>query len=106
MLRPAQGRRDGPTSPRIDGRKSRRVGAHARREAPRARGRSGRGVEAGPSRSRPGRAHDAILSWCNANGYKPAGPSWEIYGHWQDEWNSKPAVIRTNVFYQIVSSPA
>jgi effector-binding domain-containing protein len=53
-----------------------------------------------------GRAHDAILSWCKANGYKRAGPSWEIYGHWQDEWNSKPALIRTDVFYQIASSPA
>jgi hypothetical protein len=28
-----------------------------------------------------------------------AGPNWEIYGHWLDEWNNDPAKIRTDVFY-------
>ena len=28
-----------------------------------------------------------------------AGPNWEIYGHWQEDWNEDPAKIRTEVFY-------
>lgn len=47
------------------------------------------------------KAHEAIHSWCQANGYSLAGPSWEVYGHWQDEWNNDPAKIRTDVFYLI-----
>jgi effector-binding domain-containing protein len=35
------------------------------------------------------------------NGYRLTGPSWEIYGHWQPEWNSDPSQIRTDVFYQV-----
>jgi hypothetical protein len=30
-----------------------------------------------------------------------AGPNWEIYGHWIDEWNSDPTKICTDVFYLI-----
>ena len=45
------------------------------------------------------KAHEAIHRWCENNGYTLAGPSWEIYGHWQDEWNSDPTKIRTDVFY-------
>ena len=44
-------------------------------------------------------AHDAIRSWCKNNGHTPAGPNWEIYGHWKDEWNSDPSKICTDVFY-------
>ncbi len=44
-------------------------------------------------------AHRAIHSWCNANGRTLAGPSWEVYGHWQDEWNRDPTKIRTDIFY-------
>ena len=44
-------------------------------------------------------AHEAILQWCSNNGQTLAGPSWEIYGHWQDEWNSDPSKITTDVFY-------
>jgi effector-binding domain-containing protein len=47
-------------------------------------------------------AHDAVLSWCRTNGYTRAGPSWEVYGHWKDEWNSDPAKIRTDIFYLLV----
>lgn len=46
-----------------------------------------------------GPAHDAIQQWCRANGHQLAGPSWEIYGHWQDEWNRDPSKIRTDIFY-------
>jgi effector-binding domain-containing protein len=48
-----------------------------------------------------GAAHDAIHVWCRANGHRLAGPRWEIYGHWQEEWNSNPSAIRTDVYYQV-----
>jgi effector-binding domain-containing protein len=44
-------------------------------------------------------AHESIRQWCADHGYTPAGPNWEIYGHWRDEWNSDPSKIRTDVFY-------
>jgi len=48
-----------------------------------------------------GAAHDAVRTWCEANGHRLAGPSWEIYGHWLPEWDTNPGLIRTDVFYQI-----
>ena len=48
-------------------------------------------------------AHQAIRSWCQNNGYKMAGPSWELYGHWQPEWNNDPSQIRTDVYYLLVA---
>jgi effector-binding domain-containing protein len=42
-----------------------------------------------------GSAHEAIVSWCRANGRALAGTSWEIYGH----WTGNPADQRTDVFY-------
>src|SRR5262245_36951022 len=47
-------------------------------------------------------AHEAIRNWCAANGQVLAGPGWEGYGHWKDEWNSDPTKIRTAVFCLIV----
>jgi len=44
-------------------------------------------------------AHEAIRQWCATNDYTLAGPNWEIYDHWQDEWNRDPTKIRTDVFY-------
>src|SRR4051794_4179540 len=44
-------------------------------------------------------AHQAVRDWSAKHGYQRAGPSWEIYGHWIDEWNTNPAKIRTDVFY-------
>jgi hypothetical protein len=44
-------------------------------------------------------AHQAIRDWCATHGHSPAGPNWEIYGHWVDAWNSDPSQIRTDVFY-------
>jgi len=49
------------------------------------------------------RAHEAIRRWCGSNGYALAGPSWEIYGHWKDEWNSDPTKICTDVFHLLVA---
>ena len=44
---------------------------------------------------RLGETHQAILDWCIAQGHTLAGPSWEIYGHWDDD----PSKLRTDVFY-------
>jgi effector-binding domain-containing protein len=52
-----------------------------------------------------GNAHEAICQWCASNGYKLAGPRWEIYGHWVDEWNSDPSKIRTDVYYLLADGP-
>ena len=46
-----------------------------------------------------GAAHDAVRRWCRANNHPLAGPNWEIYGHWQPEWNADPSRIRTDVYY-------
>jgi len=48
-----------------------------------------------------GDAHTAVVEWCRANGRTLTGVNWEIYGHWRPEWNSDPASIRTDVFYQV-----
>ena len=48
-------------------------------------------------------AHEAIHRWCTDNGRTLAGPRWEIYGHWKDEWNSDPAKITTDVVYLLVA---
>jgi len=48
-----------------------------------------------------GAAHDAVRRWCKANNHTLAGPNWEIYGHWQLDWNTDPSLIRTDVYYQL-----
>jgi effector-binding domain-containing protein len=50
-----------------------------------------------------GAAHDAVREWCKARNHKLAGPSWEIYGHWQSEWDTDPSKIRTDVFWLVAS---
>ena len=45
--------------------------------------------------ARLGEANAAILAWCRSNHRDPAGPSWEAYGHWNDD----PAQLRTEVYY-------
>jgi effector-binding domain-containing protein len=42
-----------------------------------------------------GEAHAAIRTWCADHGHAPAGPNWEVYGHWIDD----PAQLRTDVYY-------
>jgi effector-binding domain-containing protein len=51
-----------------------------------------------------GRAHEAICDWCANHGHALAGPNWEIYGHWQNDWNTDPSKIRTDVFYLLAPS--
>jgi effector-binding domain-containing protein len=48
-------------------------------------------------------AHQAIRQWCASHGHALAGPNWEIYGHWVDEWNNNPSRIRTDVFYLLTT---
>ena len=55
-------------------------------------------VHFGPYQRLP-EAHQAIRQWCAGHGHALAGPSWEIYGHWKDEWKSDPSLIRTDVYY-------
>lgn len=45
--------------------------------------------------ARLGEANAAIIDWCRANERKRAGPSWEVYGHWDPD----PAKLRTDVYY-------
>ena len=47
-------------------------------------------------------AHEALRRWCEDHGCVFAGPSWEIYGHWQDDWNRDPTKISTEVCYLLV----
>jgi effector-binding domain-containing protein len=51
-----------------------------------------------------GAAHDAVREWCAANDQELAGPSWEIYGHWLPEWDSDRSLIRTDVYYQLLTA--
>lgn len=48
-------------------------------------------------------AHTAIREWCATSGHRLVGPNWEIYGHWQHEWNDDASQIRTDVYYQVAS---
>jgi len=48
-----------------------------------------------------GDAHAAVREWCAAHGRQLTGVNWEIYGHWQPEWDDDPSRIRTDVFYQV-----
>ncbi|MEO8084506.1 MAG: GyrI-like domain-containing protein [Ardenticatenales bacterium] len=53
------------------------------------------------SYARLGEAHDAVLQWCTDHQHPLAGPSWEVYGH----WNEDPAQLRTDVFYLLNARP-
>ena len=44
---------------------------------------------------RIGEANAAILAWCRAHGRLRAGPSWEVYGH----WDADSTKLRTEVYY-------
>ncbi len=48
------------------------------------------------------KAHEAIRLWCENHGHTLAGPNWEVYGHWKDEWNSDPTKISTDIYYLLV----
>ena len=44
-------------------------------------------------------AHAAIRTWCAEHGHRCSVVTWEIYGHWEESWNTDPSKIRTDVFY-------
>jgi effector-binding domain-containing protein len=46
-----------------------------------------------------GGAHAAVRGWCQTHDHRLAGPNWEIYDHWQPEWDANPSRIRTDVYY-------
>lgn len=46
-----------------------------------------------------GEAHAAIRQWCAAQEQRLSDVAWEIYGHWDESWNSDPSKIRTEVLY-------
>jgi effector-binding domain-containing protein len=41
-----------------------------------------------------GSAHRAVIDWCAAQGRRPAGPRWEVYGPHRDD----PAEVWTEVY--------
>ncbi len=45
--------------------------------------------------ARLGEANAAIVEWCRVNGRERAGPSWEVYGHWDPD----PTRLSTDVYY-------
>jgi effector-binding domain-containing protein len=49
-------------------------------------------------------AHAAIREWCARHGHRCSGVSWEIYGHWEESWNTDSSKIRTDVFYLLHES--
>ena len=48
---------------------------------------------------RLGYAHSEIRQWCAGHGHRLSSICWEIYGHWDESWNSDPSKIRTDVFH-------
>ena len=42
-------------------------------------------------------AHAALRAWCDGQGHRSTGISWELYGHWEESWNTDPSKIRTDV---------
>ncbi len=61
-------------------------------------GRVAHAIHFGPYR-RLSEAHKAIQEWCAAQGHRRTGASWELYGHWEESWNTDSTKIRTDVFY-------
>ena len=50
-----------------------------------------------------GAAHAAIRNWCAAHNHRLAGPNWEVYGHWEADWDVNPSRIRTDIFVPVGS---
>lgn len=50
-------------------------------------------------------AHREVRQWCAGQGHRLAGVCWEIYGHWEENWNADPSRIRTDVFH-LLQEPA
>jgi effector-binding domain-containing protein len=61
-------------------------------------GRAATTVHYGPY-ARLSEAHAAIRHWCTEHGHPLSDTSWEVYGHWDESWNTEPLQIRTDVFH-------
>lgn len=48
-----------------------------------------------------GAAHDAVLEWCRTHSRAPAGPRWEVYGHW-----TEGELPQTDVYYLLQPTAA
>jgi effector-binding domain-containing protein len=57
-----------------------------------------RTVHFGPY-GRLSQAHAAVRQWCAEQRRRCTGVCWELYGRWQESWNSDPSKIRTDIFY-------
>jgi effector-binding domain-containing protein len=44
-------------------------------------------------------AHAAIRGWCAEQGHRCSRICWELYGHWEESWNTDASKIRTDVFH-------
>ena len=42
-------------------------------------------------------AYESFRSWADGQNLQLAGPSWEVYGH----WNEDPAKLRTDIYHLI-----
>ncbi len=51
-----------------------------------------------------GSAHAAVREWCAREGHRLSQVSWEIYGHWDESWNTDPSKIRTDIYYLLSES--
>lgn len=51
--------------------------------------------------ARLGEAHSAIRQWCAEHGHRRSNICWELYGHWDESWNTDPSKIRTDVFHLV-----
>ena len=49
--------------------------------------------------ARLGEAHAEIRQWCAEHEHQRSSICWEIYGHWDESWNTDPSKIRTDVFH-------
>jgi effector-binding domain-containing protein len=45
-------------------------------------------------------AYAALETWCAAEGRRPSGVSWEVYGDWDDDW----AKVRTDIYFLLTPS--
>ena len=65
-------------------------------------GRAAKAILRGPpSPQGLGEVHGAVLRWCEANGERPTGVRWEVYGHWRDE---DPEGFETEVYWLLSDS--
>jgi effector-binding domain-containing protein len=53
---------------------------------------------------RLGEAHAEIRHWCSEHGHRRSSVCWEIYGHWEESWNTAPEKIHTDVFHLLDES--